>query len=125
MTASCANQKKPGFRMRKTCDECPWRKDVPVGRFPPERFIQLRRTVKQGFNPLFACHKTFEGRDETCVGYLLVDGDNNWMVRFAASQGHIDRDQLEASGPLYDSFEQMARANGVKPGRIKHARRGG
>lgn len=112
---SAVEKKQPGFRMRTTCDECPWRTDVAVGRFPPERFIKLRNTVKQGLNPLFACHKTLEGGDEACVGYLLVDGENNFTVRLAASRGDIKRDDLHAAGPLYESFEAMAIANGVKP----------
>lgn len=116
---SACSSKRPGFRMRRTCDECPWRKDVPVGRFAPERFVQLRKTVEQGFGPLFACHKTHEGSDETCVGYLLVDGENNFNVRFAASQGRLHFEELEAAGPLYESFEEMARANGVKARRAR------
>lgn len=113
MKTGCSAQKSPGFRARKTCDECPWRKDVPVGRFPPERFAKLRPTVQQGFNILFACHKTDDGRDETCVGFLLVAGDNNWTVRLAHSHGRFQYDELEATGPLYESFEEMARANGL------------
>lgn len=104
----------PSFRATKTCDECPWRKDVPTGRFPPERFIKLRRTVEQGFGPIFACHKSHEGTDVACVGYLLRCGENNWMVRMAASERAFDPMKLEATGPLYDDFEEMARANGVR-----------
>ena len=104
----------PSFALTKTCNECPWRKDVPIGRFPPERYIALRRTSEQGMNPLFGCHKTVEGKDVVCVGYLMRDGENNWAVRLAAAYGKFDPQALEAAGPLYDSFEEMARANGVK-----------
>lgn len=112
----------PSFRATKTCDECPWRKDVPTGRFPPERFIKLRRTVEQGFSPIFACHKSQEGTDVACVGYLLRDGENNWIVRIAASDRAFDPMKLEATGPLYEDFEEMARANGVPRPRRKRAR---
>ena len=97
-----------------TCDECPWRKDVPVGRFPPSRYRALRRTVEQGFGPVFACHKTPEGRDSACVGYLLRDGMNNFRVRLAVIRGEVKPARLRAAGPLYENFEEMARANGVE-----------
>jgi len=112
MSRTC---RPPSFRLKKTCDECPWRKDVPVGRFPPERFVALRATVVQGLNALFACHKSVEGREGVCVGYLLRCGENNWVVRLAASRKEFNPRELEAAGPLYDNFEQMAKANGVRP----------
>lgn len=101
------------FRRTETCAECPWRRDVAVGRFPPERYVSLRETCTQGFNNLFACHKTAEGHETVCVGYLLVDGLNNFRVRLAVIRGQYDPKTLKASGPLYDSFQEMAMANGV------------
>lgn len=95
----------------RTCDECPFRTDVPVGRFPAERFRQLRRTAEQGFNPIFACHKTEEGSDLACVGYLLVAGSANFTVRLAVLQGRFRYEDLKATGPLYESYKAMERAN--------------
>lgn len=99
----------------KTCDQCPWRKDVEPGRFPPERFEALRNTVGDGddFRPLFACHKTADGQETACVGYLIVEGWTNIVVRLAAARGRVNLDALEASGPLYENYEAMAEANGV------------
>lgn len=98
-----------------TCDECPWRTDVPVGRFPRKRFEQLRHTAEQGLgNPIFACHKTAEGQEQACVGFLLVEGQNNIWVRIFAARGAFDPKALKATGPLYESYDQMARANGVR-----------
>lgn len=105
------------FRRTETCAECPWLKDTPVSRFPPERYQQLRSTCEQGFNNLFACHKTAEGHETVCVGYLLVDGLNNFRVRLAVIQGQYDPRKLKASGPLYASYREMAAANGYVPGR--------
>lgn len=106
---------RPGFKLTRQCSECPWRKDVPVGRFPPERYVALKNTVEQGLNNLFACHKTSDGEPSACVGFLLVDGPNNWTARLAAITGEFDPRKLEAAGPLYDSFQEMALANGVSP----------
>ncbi len=106
--------KAPGFKLERQCDECPYRRDVPTGRFPPERFEALASTSEQGWNPLFACHKTAEDEPSACVGWLLVSGAENWSARLAALEGNFDPGRLEASGPLYGSFEEMAKANGAK-----------
>jgi len=95
----------------RTCDACPWRTDVPVGRFPPERFRQLRNTVQQNFGPLFACHKTEEGSDSVCVGYLLVEGSQSLTVRLAHIHGRFNYKDLKATGPLFKSYRAMEEAN--------------
>lgn len=64
---------------------------------------------------MFACHKTEEGREKACAGFLLVEGHNNFSVRYAVIRGAIDMDEIKATGPLYDSFAAMARANGYDP----------
>lgn len=103
------------FAAKSPCDECPWRKDSPIGRFPPERFERLRSTCEQGANkPLFACHKTQEGREVACVGWLIVEGHNNFAVRVALIQRRFSYDEIENSHPLYESYDEMARANGCK-----------
>lgn len=113
-----------GFGATHTCVECPWRKDVPVGRFPPERFESLRSTVDQAgwirhgrplSQPIFACHKTIEGKEHACVGFLLVAGDENIAVRLARSRRRFRPGALVATGPLFESYEAMARANGARP----------
>lgn len=97
-----------------TCDECPWRTDVPVGKFPPERYIALANTCTgdDAFKPIFACHKSEEGKDVACVGYILSKhGQTNLAVRIALSRmGDV---ALKAAGPLFSSFVAMASANGV------------
>lgn len=103
------------FHMTRTCSQCPWRRDVPTGRFPPERYRALRKTCQQGFNRVFACHKSPEGGEFACAGYLMVAGDNNFRIRIARSKRLYDPDELVATGPLYKSFAEMARANGYDP----------
>lgn len=105
--------KEQGYAITTCCDQCPWRKDVPVGRFPVSRFIRLQNTVQQDFGPLFACHKTVEGKEHACAGYLLVDGRNNFRVRMALIQGRINWERLKSPAPLYGSYREMALANGV------------
>lgn len=103
------------FRHQKRlCDECPWRRDVPAGRFTKERFAELRSTVMQDFSPIFACHKSVEGKDVACAGYLLRDGINNFTVRLAIVHDEIDLPEIRryaAMIPLYEDYAQMERAN--------------
>lgn len=112
-----ARSRSMGFALKRTCAECPWRKDVATGRFPPERFEALRATVGDGdaSRPIFACHKSPVNEPQACVGYLLVEGMANLNVRMLGSKAGAKPDALSAAGPLYASFEEMARANGCRP----------
>lgn len=107
---------KPGFAMQRTCAECPWRRDVPTGRFPPERYKDLEATCRPGGVPsIFACHKTEPGTHRACAGFLIVHGHDNNTARVAAMGGAFDPTTITAAAPLYGSFDEMARANGYDP----------
>lgn len=104
--------------MRKQCDECPWRRDVPTGRFSEQRFRDLRKTVEEGFETMFACHKTPECNKMACVGYVvnqvfspLSDGPQNFNLRMALSTGKIDPEKMTLVGPQYLSYDEMEEAN--------------
>lgn len=107
----------------RPCSECPWRRDQPAGRFPPERYEALRGTSHcpgrgsaQLGAPLFACHKSSEGRDLACAGWLAVEGVGHVAVRLAVAQGRLSGEALR-SGPewpeLFSSFGEMAEFNGA------------
>ncbi len=105
------------WAMKKTCSECPWLKTAMPGRFPPERYEALKETANGSFcgfpQPLFACHKSRDGEELTCAGFLKVVGYDNIAVRLAAMRERVDLSEIEASGPLYGSYKKMAEANGV------------
>lgn len=64
------------FAMSKTCGECPWRRDVPAGKFPPERYRALQATCEPGgLHPVFACHMTPKGSERACAGFLIAHGE--------------------------------------------------
>lgn len=109
--------KSRAFRLKSPCDECPWRRDTPIGRFPPSKFEELQSTVAQDFGSgFFACHKTAEDDDmddpAVCAGYLLGDGVRNIHVRLAAVTGRLDLRSVRSQVPLYETFAEMAEANG-------------
>lgn len=94
-------------RVKRPCDECPWRKDCEPGRFAPERWAALadsssdERGMGPSFAtcsttgapqppPLFACHKAPEGGERACAGWLAVEGANHPQVRLKVMTGGLD-----------------------------------
>ena len=105
---------------RRPCDECPWRLDAVPGRFPPERYAALENTHgARGREaplgaPLFACHKTMEGRDAACAGFLAVEGYNHLGVRLVVLLGNIPIEALTPGAdwpPLHATYASMAGVN--------------
>lgn len=100
---------------KKPCAECPWRTDVSTGRFPPGRYEALASTVYDMARKIFACHKSAEGQETLCAGFLLQGSLHNFTVRRALSTGEIDLEGLTDGGyPLFPTYRSMAIANGVK-----------
>lgn len=97
------------------CSECPWRKDVDPGQFPPERYECLRVTAEGGdcFKPMFACHKA-PMEEFACVGYLMSEtGWTNPIVRMAAGRGKFDPRKLHSDAPLYKTYEELMEVHGA------------
>lgn len=102
------------FAMPAVCRECPWRRDVPVGKFSPERYIRLAATCTPGGLPgIFACHLTPEGGPRACAGMLAVCGTDNNRVRLAISRGDWTPPEGPPPPDLYADYAEMAIANGV------------
>ena len=97
----------------KPCADCPWRKDVPVGNFPPERFVALANTAYDMNLTQFACHKSPEEEEFGCAGFLLEGAAYNLGVRLAIRSGSVDLGRVSSSSELFSSFRAMAIANGV------------
>ncbi len=105
------------------CDECPWRRDVAVGRFTARRFESLVPTAEDMGQVLFACHKSQEGKDAACAGFLLRGARHNYLVRMAIATGRYDPSTVSEEGcELYESFTEMALANGARSEKIRKAR---
>lgn len=96
---------------------CPFRLDAEPGEFTADRFEKLADTaggpgaeVPIG-GQWFACHKTAEGREIACAGWLAVCGRDHIGVRMAVSAGTIAAEALRPApdGPaLFDSYDDMA-----------------
>jgi hypothetical protein len=60
---------------------------------------------------MFACHKSPEGREYACAGWLAAVGHHHLGVRLAVITGRLDAAALEpgADWPaLFESFGEMA-----------------
>jgi hypothetical protein len=101
----------------KPCAECPFRLDAPPGQFEACRFDALRNTAGGPGqeapigSPMFACHKTAEGKEIACAGWLAICGIDHLGVRYAVASGALPAEALqpgEGWPELFGSYEQMA-----------------
>jgi hypothetical protein len=100
---------------REPCPQCPWRKDA-VGVFPAEAFRHSAPCCYDAAFTTFACHDSGIGKPATCAGFLLKNSMHNILVRMRESDGLVDISQITAGGvELFDSYREMAIANGVDP----------
>lgn len=109
-------------RQKRPCVECPFRRDVKPGQFGSDRYDALRGTCRDEQNvqarlgtPIFACHKSPEGGEFACAGWLAVEGHSNIGIRVHVVFGTLPAEALKpADGwpDLYSSYEEMADAMG-------------
>ncbi|WP_324189941.1 DUF6283 family protein [Nocardia cyriacigeorgica] len=115
-THSSESSAGPLRHRRHPCAECPWRRDVSPGQFSVERFVDMACTSgrpgeEAGLDaPLFACHKTVEGREQACSGWLAAVGYHHLGVRLAVAMGRLDPLALEPGEgwpELFASYAEM------------------
>jgi hypothetical protein len=109
-------------RVRRPCDECPWRVDTEPGQFPACRYDALRETAGErgneaGLNaPIFACHKTPENHDRACAGWLATVGREHIGVRLALLMDRLPASALQPGEDwpeLFPSYDAMAERQGA------------
>lgn len=103
-----------GDYMRRPCPTCPWRTDA-VGEFPAEAFRHSAHTAYDMSERPFGCHQAGVKTPKICAGYLLRGADHRLTVRVARMKGKIADDVSDAGIDLFDSYRDMAEANGVDP----------
>lgn len=96
--------------IKTPCNECPWRTDVEPGRFTAERYRVLAACAEDLAHTVFACHKSPEGGEFACAGFLLQASIHNMSCRMA-------RHPFDVSSPfpMFETYREMAIANGVSP----------
>lgn len=99
---------------REPCAECPFRLDARVGEFPAEAYRLSAPTAYDMSGRTFGCHMTGTAKPATCAGFILTCR-HNMRVRLSAITGAIDLTAVSSKVPLYESYREMAEANGVGP----------
>jgi hypothetical protein len=61
----------------------------------------------------FACHKSPDGGEFACAGFLERGADHNLAVRLAYSSGLYDRLDRSGGVDLVDDYREMATRMGV------------
>lgn len=108
-------------RVKRPCDECPWRVDAEPGRFTQERWEALMDSdateAPQAMGaPLFACHKTPAGEERACAGWLAQVGHRHLAVRLAVISGDVPGEALAPKPdwpPLHESVREAAEHDGA------------
>lgn len=96
-------------------EPCPWRRDARPGQFPAEAFQHSAATSQPGSKRRFGCHSSSLEQPRMCAGWLLRGAQHNAAVQRVLADGTVPRPELPAGVELYDSYAEMAVANGVAP----------
>lgn len=96
----------------RPCAECPWRTDVAPGQFTAARFRALARCAEDMAMTIFACHKSPQGGEFICAGFLLQQSAHNLSIRLARRTQPFD--DVVSPYPLHPHYRAMAIANGVR-----------
>ncbi|MFD7663454.1 DUF6283 family protein, partial [Streptomyces sp. NPDC059788] len=94
-------------------EPCPWRRDAPPGQFPAEAYRHSAATSRPGTDRHFGCHSGRPGQPQMCAGWLLRGAEHHAGVQQQLADGALARPVLPAGMELYDSYADMAVANGV------------
>lgn len=91
--------------LARPCPSCPWRLDQGAKDIPGFDMVKAVRLAhcspdKRGFGPsfdkpLFSCHKSVEGEDIPCAGWLASVGHRHPRVRLAVSLGRLSVTALQ------------------------------
>ena len=108
-----------GWKRKKQCKACPWRKDAKLEDIPDYNRSQhhgleacsktdcaLTRTLR-----VMACHETTGQGEQACVGWVLnqLGPGNNITLRMRVATGRLDVSEFETFGPQYETFEETLR----------------
>ncbi|MEX5747468.1 DUF6283 family protein [Massilia sp. X63] len=115
MTESCTLRKSA-----RPCRACPWREDASardIPNFDMDLAESLAATCpdERGMGPdfsvsLFACHKSREGKEIACAGWLAMVGHRHPQVRLAVLTKRLTPSTLEpgAGWPaLHTNYQQV------------------
>lgn len=106
-------------KLRRACDNCPWRVDAPRGYWDPQHFVDIWQNCQDDGIHVMLCHKSnvvpADQPKIPCQGWIRVMGREAIGVRILLMQGNATIEEVEdRKGPkLFPSFDAMMRANKI------------
>jgi hypothetical protein len=107
-------------KLRRACDNCPWRVDAPRGYWDPQHFVDVWRNCQDDGLHVMLCHKagtlpTAEQGKVPCQGWIRVMGPDAIGVRLLLMKGQVTVEEVkDRRGPkLFPTFTAMMRANKI------------
>ena len=107
-------------KLRRPCENCPWRVDAPRGYWDPQHFVDIWRNCKDDDMHIMLCHKATalpdSERDKLpCQGWIRVMGFDAIGVRILVMRDQVTMEEVEdKDGPeLFSTFAKMMRANKI------------
>ncbi len=115
-------------KLRRPCENCPWRVDAPRGYWDPQHFVDIWRNCQDDGLNVMLCHKSnavpvAERGDIPCQGWIRVMGFDAIGVRLLVMGGKATFEEVEdKAGPeLFPTFAAMMKANKIPlPKRSRH-----
>lgn len=108
-------------KVRRPCDNCPWRIDAPRGYWDPQHFIDIWKHCQDDGLNIMLCHKANdlpagERPNVPCQGWVRVMGFSAIGVRLLAMRQQITLEEIrDQAGPsLFSTFTAMLRANKIR-----------
>lgn len=109
-------------KLRRPCDNCPWRVDAPRQHWDPTHFMSIYRTCQDDGISEMLCHKTSNQTKAQqkrnpliCQGWIRVIKTNAIGVRTALAKKLVTFEEMDdTEGPrLFKTFDDMLIANRV------------
>lgn len=107
-------------KIRRPCNNCPWRVDAPRGYWDPQHFVDIWQHCQDDGPNFMLCHKALTlpepaQKDVPCQGWIRVMGFGAIGVRLLALREQITLEEInDQGGPvLFHTFAAMLRANKI------------
>ncbi len=104
------------MKVRRPCENCPWRIDAPRQHWDPAHFVSIWRNCQDDGTEIMLCHKSARStKTLPCQGWMRVLGFDAIGVRIAVMSGLATMAEVtDRAGPrLFSSFSRMLRANKI------------
>jgi Family of unknown function (DUF6283) len=111
-------------KLRRACENCPWRVDAPRGYWDPQHFVDIWQRCQDDGVSVMLCHKSGKAnalpaakyKDIPCQGWIRAMGFEAIGVRILVMQDRVTLEEVEdRDGPkLFPTFTAMMRANKIK-----------